>query len=269
MKKTIIVLSLIVLAVFLVGCATETTETTEKQVQKTEQKTTTKTICKSGCDYSTIQSAIGSGAKDLKITDKGTYFESVSVNNEGIKLDCQGATIDGEQTSKAFVIDEVGNVEIKNCKIINAGSGFHLVNSNNNKITDNEIRDSAYGIFIRNGNNNEIEGNTIEKVKIPMESENGENNIIKGNVMNNNVNEAIALFSANKTVIENNEINNGLKTGIRNRGEGNIIRNNKVLNNGGVGIECKVKEVVFENNECSGNAQGQCLDCSWDCPNKC
>lgn len=264
MKKTLIIL---VLALFILGCAK--TEEPTQQEQKVIQKITAKTICKSGCDFSTIQSAVNSGEKDLKITDKGTYFETVEIGREGVNLDCNGATIDAEILGKAFLIQSDNN-KIENCVIQKSAAGFYI-ESNGNTIKDNEIKDSAFGIYIVSGDNNVVEGNKVDGCKrsIELQTEEANENVIKGNTVTNSQNEGIALYKASGNTVENNVVENGLKTGIRNRGENNIIRNNKVNNNLAYGIECRAEEMTYEGNSCTGNGVGQCALCTFECPDKC
>ncbi len=87
------------------------------------------------------------------------YTIQISSN---VKLDCNKASLIGEKTNTAFLLQDTENSQIINCNLANFESGFYLDNANNNLITNNKVLDSKINSFyIKNSNNNQIYKNNI------------------------------------------------------------------------------------------------------------
>jgi len=170
--------------------------------------------------------------------------ESVSINGDnainfstagqGSVLDCQGYTIDGNDTDNVNgVYIQAANAMVRNC-ILN--DWYVAVNSTNavggETITDNTVTSGIWGAFFVKGNNN----------------------IITGNVANNNRYYGIYLSSSNYSTIERNVFNGYYDSGISMySSSGNKIHDN-TLNNNNWGITIQDWGAGTYNNEIMGGS---------------
>ncbi len=127
---------------------------------------------------------------------------------------------------------------IRNCTIINAGSGISLGSVNNSLIENNTFLVCQYSLSLGDCENNTVANNQIRNSLyggIGLLS--SCNNIISGNFINNNGFEGIELtFSENNTLV-GNTIRNGKREGISLAYSSfNNISGNSVINNSHSGI---------------------------------
>ncbi len=99
--------------------------------------------------------------------------KGIEITNDGIVLDCKGATLNGliKQTTQqgkiTYVVGKTGirwygisNVEVKNCNLEFYGEGISASNSDGNLIHDNDITMTGVGIS-SNGDSTEINNNRV------------------------------------------------------------------------------------------------------------
>jgi len=170
--------------------------------------------------------------------------ESVNINGfnainfstagQGSVLDCQGYTIDGNDTSNVNgVYIQAANAMVWNCVL---NDWYTAVNSTNTDggetITNNTVTSGTWGAFFVKGNNN----------------------IIMGNVANNNGFYGIYLSSSNYNTIERNVFNSYSDSGITMySSSGNKVRDN-TLNSNNWGIKIQDWGAGTYNNEIEGGS---------------
>jgi len=107
---------------------------------------TTKYVCKSGCTYSTIQSALNAANQwdKIKIIDKATYNEELTIPVANLLLDCQGATI---VSLWGYAIKTNKTIYLMNCII---KGGMKITGGGGSEILNNVF--DQYGIVFEDGN---------------------------------------------------------------------------------------------------------------------
>lgn len=144
--------------------------------------------------------------------DKG-----LEITNDGVVLDCKGATLNGlikqvnQQGKTTYVVGNFGvhwyglsNIEVKNCNLEFYGMGISAGSSDSNLIHDNDITMTGSGIY-SNGLSTEINNNRITSSFTGIGLENSKDHQIHENfLMLNTV--GIWLFSSSSNVIFDNTI---------------------------------------------------------------
>jgi parallel beta-helix repeat protein len=187
----------------------------------------------------------------------GTYNlpNGLNMGASNIQLDCNGATIIGNNNNNGITIPGNSGITIKNCNIENFNYGIYINSSSNNQIIDNSIKDNVlYDIYINattDSHCNNIFQNNIGSQNLPIEYLNVATNLehvnlaelILCNADNSNLTNISIISSQNlnnngililRTDNSNlNEINSSNKeTGIYlDASSNNIITSSKINNN--------------------------------------
>ena len=187
-------------------------------------------VCKSGCSYNNIQSALNAAnyGDIIKITDEALYNEEITWTKNGITLDCQGATIDGQNSKQEGIRMKTGAYDnlIKNCNIkrytdvgiymtLNMGeSGVYR-----NDIYYNNITENYYGFILRGEvqtttiKYNNIKKNRLGILAYGLGGSNGPKyNEIRNSVISDNSEYGISLDTVpgGNTIIQDNITSNNL-----------------------------------------------------------
>ncbi len=190
-------------------------------------------------DYIKIQEALDNASnKDTIFVYNGVYKENIKIN-KSINLlgeNKDNTFIDGNKLDDVVIINH-DDVYISGFKIINSdninGIGIR-VNSNSNKIVDNNIIENSVGIKITGVSKNFVKGNKISKNKNGIVVFSAQkDNIITGNFIENNDNDGIYLYRSDNNSINDNHIIGNKYNGINVLGSlFNTIYHNNFINNG-------------------------------------
>jgi hypothetical protein len=93
-------------------------------------------------------------SRTLNATDNltGCVGSGLTISTSGLTLDCNSFTLSGDLSETGVFINGVSNVVVKNCNITNFLNGVSIfINSNNNKIVDNDISSNNRGITFSSG----------------------------------------------------------------------------------------------------------------------
>ncbi|MBD3164116.1 DUF333 domain-containing protein [Candidatus Woesearchaeota archaeon] len=238
-------------------------------------------VCKSGCTYNNIQSAINAASvgDTILITDGATYYQSaseISWTKSGITLDCQGATLDGQNNwdrGITMLNGEDDNI-IRNCNIKNfivdavymyvtassAGAGQNRIYNNN--ISNNEngihLRGDVDTTWIKNNNihNNQrgIHLRGIDANSCPVGTEIEDNVIYDNTLYGINLN----YVTSGQTKIKKNTITNnavGLRLNSQNNnGFTDVLENTFMSNNVGLELSSTYQNTINLNTFCPVSA---------------
>ncbi len=240
----------------------------------------TRYVCKSGCQYDNIEDAIESSNRldRVVITDKGTYYENQIrwPEADAVILNCQGATLDGQNTDHEAIKIRSENTKIeepiiKNCNFQNYRYGL-LIEAKDNyipygKIENNSFRNNYVGVYIEgnvdgakirnnifNSNERGIQMEKYGKHQRPYENE------ISYNIFSGN--KDIAIYFYDTWVGENEIFSNMIKDnqgyGIYIESNGYVsetyIKNNLISNNSyGLYIKNAENNIIHNNTFCSPN----------------
>jgi len=142
----------------------------------------------------------------------GVTFSGSAVHNS--TLDCQGNTIDGdetEDTNGVYLSSGSKNNTIKNCRIVNFWNGIYLDGATNNTILNNTIYNNSYtyisdGIFLSSSSHyNNITDNIIETNYRGINIHSNYN-ILTGNTINDSRLYGIAIIYGDRNEFYNNSI---------------------------------------------------------------
>ena len=206
------------------------------------------------------------------IDSNGTYYliqdinssaTCITINASDVELDCQGYTIDGDDSGDDYGIYNTGgydNVTIKNCIITDFYNGIHFINGANNSIIDNNTVNSNTGsgiIFDSSSNNtltnNNASSNTYYGIAFSSNSNNG---VLTNNIANLNGEYGIWLSSSSNNNLTSNIANSNTYSGIYfNVNSNNTLTSNTANSNGqrGIYLDTSSNNTLTNNNASSNN----------------
>jgi len=96
--------------------------------------------------------------------------DSVTVKVSNVVLDCNGAIIRGTglQTGQGIVLEDVNNVTVKNCNVLNFDAGIYVKESNRNTIIHNAFLKNKVGVRMLEAFENRFEGNADKSTIKPV-----------------------------------------------------------------------------------------------------
>ena len=94
----------------------------------------------------------------------------LTIKTSNITLDCNGALMRGTgvQEGTGITLDNVENVEVKNCNLLNYNTGVLLQNSNRNHIDKNNLLKDNIGIKLFESFENRFESNSDKSLVAPV-----------------------------------------------------------------------------------------------------
>jgi VWFA-related protein len=110
-------------------------------------------------------------AKDNLYINSNTTFcndiytlpNGINLYSNNLRIDCNGATLQGSNTSYGIEFNAYDNAVIERCTIRNYARGALLESgSNNNTLKDNTFLENDYGIYLSSADNNNITGNVLK-----------------------------------------------------------------------------------------------------------
>ncbi|CEG11477.1 exported hypothetical protein [groundwater metagenome] len=182
-----------------------------------------------------------------------------SANFSNKIFDCQGHTIDGDDSDSDFgiyLMDKQNNT-IKNCTINGFYGGIYLYNSSNNTLTINTVNNNTnYGIYLFSSLNNNLINNTANNNYNGIYLDFSSNNTLTNNTVNHNNDRGIYLYSSSNNTLTNNTANNNLD-GIYLYSSSNNTLINNTVNNLTRGISLfSSKNNILTNNTANNNNLG-------------
>lgn len=174
-------------------------------------------------------------------------------------------------SDSAIALDDSDENEVVNNVLhLAGGAGIGLGNANDSLISGNDVRFNPGGIELAGSSGNHIEDNDASYTNASgITVEGGENNEIVNNVANNTGASGISVeaetFDANGNpiggfLIEGNQANGNLASGISVGGAGHTIANNTTYNNLAFGISAAEGNIDGGSNFAAGNAEPlQCV----------
>jgi parallel beta-helix repeat protein len=96
--------------------------------------------------------------------------DSVTVKASNVVLDCNGAIIRGTglQAGQGIVLEDVNNVTVKNCNVLNFDAGIYIKESNRNTIIHNAFLKNKVGMRMLEAFENRFEGNADKSTLKPV-----------------------------------------------------------------------------------------------------
>ncbi len=205
----------------------------------------------------------------LKGNNKGTV---VTINSSDVILQNLTITDSGNRMDKldaAIIMDNVNNVKIDGCKLLNSLYGIKIYMTENSHISNNYITSKKNEIGLRGdalkiwySNNNLIENNTIDNSRDVTLTYANNNKLLNNTFSNNRF--ATHLSLSKKNLLENNIYKYNsvsiLAMGIH---DTNIVNNRITSSKGAAGIGLVIKggsNLLFENNTVSYNGIGLYID---------
>lgn len=172
---------------------------------------------------------------------------NISANN--VTLDCQGYTIDGNNTARFGIIANRSsstntNITIRNCTITDwkEAGVYAKFNANDSFQSLNTSRNNGSGIFLESGNNNTIQdcfadsnyGSFNSRVTASVELWASSGNVIRNCYIRNSTsgaNTGIAILFSDYNLVANTRVIGTAGTGLYvNQATGNVIANSTVTN---------------------------------------
>jgi len=241
----------------------------------------TRYVCKSGCQYDNIEDAVEASNRldRVVVTDKGTYYEDQIRWPEAVAviLDCQGATLDGQNIDQEAIKiqdknTQIEEVTIKNCNFKNYNYPAIVVESKNYYLSyvyieNNTFINNKEGIYVRGKvYHSKFADNIFKFNKVGIElrrytsSKCPRDNEISHNIFNENKEKAIYLYDTQvgDNKIQFNTINNNKGYGIYIESFGynlnTYIENNTISNNSyGLYIKNAENNIINHNTFCLPN----------------
>jgi parallel beta-helix repeat protein len=147
------------------------------------------------------------------LTNNVSYptYDGISVGRNDIVINGNGYTVLGNGSGNGLDLTDIHDITIKNLNIQHFQYGIYLSNSNNNKISGNNITSNSYvGIYLDSSPNNVISdniatGNVADGIYFSSSSSN--NTVSRNTVTANNVG-VLIIFSSSNMVYHNNLVNN-------------------------------------------------------------
>ncbi|MCK4635121.1 MAG: DUF1565 domain-containing protein, partial [Candidatus Aenigmarchaeota archaeon] len=168
---------------------------------------------------------------------------------DNITFDCDGHTIDGDDTESDYGIylDDTGdgsnNNTVNNCVITDFNEGFYIKSSSNNTLTNNTANSNGYGFLL---------------------SSSADNNTFTNNTANSNSNGGFFLSSSSNNTFTNNTANSNAGNGFYiSGGDYNTLNSNTAnSNNNGIYLYDSSDLNALLNNTISSNARGLRIELS-------
>ena len=184
----------------------------------------------------------------------------IIINASNIVLDCNGATLKGDDSGFGIFNPGFENVTIKNGNVLNYETGIHLFESDNSIISNNTISHSSnQGISIEGSQYCDVCDNRVSFSgdRGIVFGGGGNNTAYNNTVHNNSAYGAIeAIYSDNNKICNNIAYFNqwGIAT---NHGSNNLIRDNTIYENElGIYLDWPSTNNRVLNNEISSNGEG-------------
>jgi len=173
------------------------------------------------------------------LTDDVINYTGTCIDNpykfNGKTFDCQGHTIDGDDSGSGHGIYLNGNSwnTIRNCIITDFSKGIYFQTSSSNTLTNNTANSNNFGIYLYYSSNNNIVNNTV----------------------NSNSYEGISLYDSSNNIIANNTANSNNDTGIfLYYSSNNILTNNTAnSNSNGILLDSSTNSNTLTNNTANSN----------------
>jgi parallel beta-helix repeat protein len=162
----------------------------------------------------------------------------IIIKSDNVILDCNGATINGDDSGIGIYNNGFDDVILKNCNIQNYGVGIGVGYSSYNTITSSSSSNNVRGIVMEYSSyntltSNSVYGNNLDGVYMVGSSNNTLtfNNVYSNNLFANT--NGIALVSSSSNSLTGNNINDNSLNGIdiNSNSDFNTLNNNKIKNN--------------------------------------
>ncbi|NOQ55212.1 MAG: hypothetical protein GQ477_00215, partial [Nanohaloarchaea archaeon] len=185
-----------------------------------------------------------------------------TVGASNITLDCQGYTIDGNDTTSTYGVyvsdSAYGNGTIKNCVLTDWYYGVYVRYADNYSIINNTVESNWRGIQTHDSNNNFIAGNTVKyhpsSAAITLHASSG--NMVINNTANSNSYGIFLYNNSDDNNIIGNTANSNTYSGFYlGDSSSNSLMNNTVQSNGdnGIGLLPGSGSNIIINNYASSN----------------
>jgi len=215
-----------------------------------------------GGNVSSCGSIDGTGQYYLtqNITSGGTC---ITINNNNIMFDCQGYTIDGDDSGYDHGVYDYGydNITIKNCIVTDFANGICFAyGADNGAIVNNTLNSNTNdGIYAyQNSNNVAIINNTaISNSGNGISIDYNDNNTLMGNLVSLSTFNGVLIDGSTNNTLANNNVSSNTLIGIILFGpnaNGNIIINNTANSNTrGIWLTTNSNNNIFTNNTAQNN----------------
>jgi parallel beta-helix repeat protein len=151
----------------------------------------------------------------LLTSDLNATGDCLTIEIDGITIDCDGYTLTGQQNGDGVIINGYDNITVENCDITNFTTNIYINNSVGNDIINNNVSFdlvSNYGIYLSKVNDTLIKDNYVFENYYGIYLTNSSSNTMQDNIILNNSNSGIYLTdSSNDNKIIGGEIGHNNK----------------------------------------------------------
>lgn len=148
------------------------------------------------------------------VTSNSSCF---TINADSVTLDCKGKSISGSGSGSAVIISGTGNI-VRNCFIVNFGTGISSNSGNSLTINSNSINSitGGYGLHLESVSNSLIESNSVSGSGTAFYIDGGSNDEIRANsfvVDTNNYYTNVIMSLSDSSISSNSFIQSGQRSG--------------------------------------------------------
>ena len=145
----------------------------------------------------------------------GSYklHDGLTVGTANVTIDCQGTQIIGDMVSPGIKVVNKNNVKILNCEVRNYTAGIFLNQSSFAILGGNKLLENRDGLYSEKSSNAIIENNTINNnLQYGLYLKSSAQNKIIRNVIKNNLNRSLVLQASDGAFVRYNTMTNGVQS---------------------------------------------------------